>query len=116
MKLTIYVGDSWTIHVKGIETDFQAEEWVIKTAKHSQIGEHATMWTLTDGFGHRCIWLRPEDSHDLPEVIGRSERYSGVWEKTKEEYTPDKKYQKPVLCINPDTRHHFGWAPMNTDL
>ncbi len=116
MKLTIYVGDSRTISVKGIESDSQAEEWVVKTAKHFQIGEQATMWTLTDGFGPRCIWSRQENSCHLPEVIGRSERYDGTWTKTREEFFLDKKYQKPVLCVDPFTRHHFGWAPMNTDI
>lgn len=118
MKLTIYVGDSQTIQVKGIESDSQAEEWVVKTAKDHQIGKRATMWTLTDGLGPRCIWSRTEDSHDLPKILSCSERYSGTWEKNKEEFVfiLEKKYKKPILCIDPYTRHHFGWAPMNTDI
>ena len=116
MKLTIYVGDSRPIHVKGIETDSQAEEYVVKIAKHPQIGKHATMWTLTDGFGSRCIWSREKGSSSLPQVLSRSERYDGTWTKTREEHLLEKKYQKPVLCITPETRHHFGWAPMNTDI
>lgn len=115
MKITIYVGNSRTIHVKGIESDLQAEEWIIKTVQNTKIGNHATMWTLTDGFGPRCIWSRPDDSRELPEVLSRSKRYSGNWKITRNEFILEKKYKKPILCISPFTRHHFGWAPMTAD-
>ncbi|MFA6095539.1 MAG: hypothetical protein WC767_01725 [Candidatus Paceibacterota bacterium] len=81
MRLELHDSDpknSLFARVKGIDYDYQAEQWVLDTRDKPKV----VRWVLIDEVGARCIWEREPGDTGIPAITRRSDRFTGTWQRT----------------------------------
>jgi len=80
------VGNSLTAKIQQIESDQLAEKLVRESAQDPKtMAKKVVKWLLKDEGGILCRWERPLGNTDMPEVTGRSPRFTGAWKKGPKE-------------------------------
>ncbi len=79
-------GNSFVARVK-IDYDYQAEEWVVEICGRRP---EVVKLILVDSDGVRCIWERKEGYMLLPDIVHKTEKYTGEYGKYGPQVDPKK--------------------------
>ncbi len=77
-------GNTLCASIPNIDFDYQAEQYVQETYNDRR-AVRVIKWLLKDEQGVRCQWERPIGSSELPEITGRSKRFTGEWQRGSHE-------------------------------